>query len=198
MMKRRYAWPMLMLALVLAGLAGCAQVSQVSTGTVVVKERLLVDVADPWNQFERGALAQTPTWTNEGLFVDALQFYVGIKDGELLAPTPSEPKGTPALTFRASMQASEVAELFQSLWSRGGSSFTLERIEPHPFLGGSGFRFEYSVIRKIDDVRLQGVAWGLVRNGELFVINYSAPRLSFFARYRARVELIAKSARVRS
>lgn len=198
MMKRLYAWPMLMLALVLAGLAGCAQVSQVSTGTVVVKERLLVDVADPWNQFERGALAQTPTWTNEGLFVDALQFYVGIKDGELLAPTPSEPKGTPALTFRASMQTSEVAELFQSLWSRGGSSFTLERIEPHPFLGGSGFRFEYSVIRKIDDVRLQGVAWGLVRNGELFVINYSAPRLSFFARYRARVELIAKSARVRS
>lgn len=194
MVKRRYAW----LTLVLAGLAGCAQVSQVSTGTVVVKERLLVDVPDPWNQFERGALAQTPTWTNEGLFVDALQFYVGIKDGELLAPTPSEPKGTPALTFKASMQASEVAELFQSLWSRGGSSFTLERIEPHPFLGGSGFRFEYSVIRKIDDVRLQGVAWGIVRNGELFVINYSAPRLSFFARYRARVELIAKSARVRS
>jgi hypothetical protein len=177
--------------------AGCAQVTKVSTGTVTVRERLIVDVPDTWNQFERGLNPLVSTWTNEGLFVDALQFYVGIKDGELIAPTPSEPKGTAPLIFRSSMQGREVAALVQGWWTRDGSTFTLERIEPQAFLGGPGFRFEYSVLRKIDDVRLKGVAWGAVRNGELFMLNFSAPGLSFFGRYQQRAEAIAKSARLR-
>jgi hypothetical protein len=186
-------------ATVVALVAGCAQVSKVNNlnGQVVVKERLTVDVPDSWNQFERGEMANTPTWTNEGLFVDALQFYVGLKNGALIAPTPSEPKGVQALEFKSSMQAAEVVDLFQKLWSRDGSVVSLERVQPQAFLGGDGFRFEYSVVRKIDDVRLQGVAWGAVRNGELFVINYSAPRLAFFARYKPRVEAIAQSARLK-
>jgi hypothetical protein len=180
-----------------AGLAGCAQVSKVASGEVLVRERLLVDVPTDWNQFESGAFAKTPTWTIEGLFVDALQFHVGIKDGELIAPTPSEPKGLRDLAFRASMQPAQVVDLFQGLWSRDGSTVSIDRIEPGPFIGSSGFRFEYSIVRKIDDVRLQGVAWAAVRNGELFAISYSAPRLGFFARYRPRVEALARSARVR-
>lgn len=185
-------------AVAAATLLGCAQVTQVATGVVVVKERLVVDVPTAWNQFERGSFAQTPTWTNEGVFVDALQFYVGVKDGELLAPTPSEPKGMKALTFKAGMQPAELVDLFQTLWSRDGSTVEISRIEPQAFVGAAGFRFEYSLVRKFDEVRLQGVAWAAVRNGELFVINYSAPRLAFFARYLPRVEAIAKSARIRA
>ena len=190
----------LVLAAALAGLAGCAgaPVTAINTGEVLVKQRLAVDVATPWNQFERGQFAQTPTWTNEGIIVDALQFFVGLKDGELLAPTPSEPKGQRALTFKATMQPAELVDLFQGVFTRDGSTFTLDKLEPEAFVGApGGFRFEYTVLRKVDEVKLQGVAWAVVRNGELFVINYSAPRLAFFARYRARVEAIAKSARVR-
>jgi hypothetical protein len=145
---------------VLALLAGCAAppVSPIASGEVVVKERLVVDVANNWNRFGSGETGRVPTWTNEGIFVDTLQFYVGLKDGELIAPTPPEPKGQRALAFKASMQPADVVDLFQGLWTRGGSTFTLDRIEPVPFLGGSGFRFEYSVVRKVDDVRLQGVA----------------------------------------
>jgi len=180
-------------------LAGCAApITHVVSGSVTVRERLVVDVATSWNQFENGEFAKRPTWTNEGIFVDALAFYVGLKDGDLLAPTPSEPKGAAPLTFKASMQPAEVVELFQKMWSRDGSTVTLDRIEPGPFLGGDGFRFEYTVVRKLDEVRLQGVAWAAVRNGELHAITYSAPRLAFFARYKPRVEAIAKSARLRS
>jgi hypothetical protein len=190
-----------LIVLTLALVAGCAAppVSHIASGEVVVKERLVVDVATSWNQFGSGAEgSRVPTWTNEGIFVDSLQFYVGLKDGELIAPTPSEPKGQRELAFKSGMQPADVMDLFQGLWTRGGSTFTLDRIEPAPFMGGAGFRFEYSVVRKVDDVRMQGVAWGTVRNGELFLINYQAPRLAFFARYRPRVEAIAASARVRS
>lgn len=177
--------------------AGCAQVSQVSSGDVTLKGRLTVTLDQPWNQFENTFGEATPTWTQDGITVDALKFYVGLKDGDLIAPTPAELKGQRPLAFKATMQAGEVVALFGELYSRGGSSFTLERVSPHPFIGQPGFRFEFTSIRKSDEVRLRGVGWGAVRNGELFVITYTAPRLVFFARNQVSAEAIAKSARVR-
>jgi hypothetical protein len=194
MMNRRFALSALGAA---ALLAGCAQVSHVASGEVVLRERLLVTVDRPWNQFERGMGDNTPTWTQEGISVDALRFYVGLKDGELIAPTPAEPKGTKPLMFKSNMAVNEVVALFEQLYSRGGSTFALDKIAPHPFLGAQGFRFDFSGVRKSDEVRLTGVGWGVVRNGELFVITYTAPRLAFFSRHAAAADSIARSARVK-
>jgi hypothetical protein len=193
MMNRRLA---LALAATLFA-AGCAQVSHVATGEVVLRERLAVTVDKPWNQFERGLGDNTPTWTQDGITVDALRFYVALKDGALIVPTPSEPKGTKPLAFKAGMPPSEIVALFEGAFVRDGSTFQLERLTPQPFAGQAGFRFEYSGVRKLDEVRLKGIGWGAVSNGELFVITYSAPRLSFFDRHVASAEAIAKSARIR-
>ena len=179
-------------------LASCAQLSQVATGQVVVRERMLVDVDKPWNQFEYTLNDGTPTWTQQGIAVDALKFYVGLKDGALIAPTPSEPKGQVPLTFKAGMQAADIVALFERLYSRGGSTFTLDKVVPMPFVGGSGYRFEFSSIRKADDVRLLGVGWFTVRNGELWAITYTAPRLAFFPAGIGEAEAIARSARVKA
>ena len=61
-----------------------------------------------------------------------------------------------------------------------------------------GFRCEFAVIRKIDDVRLRGMAYGAVRDGRLYLISYTAPRLGFYAKYVARAEAIARSASLKS
>jgi len=177
-------------------LASCAQLSQVATGQVVVRERLVVDVDKVWNQFEYTLNDGTPTWTQQGITVDALKFYVGLKDGALIAPTPSEPKGQVPLAFKAGMQAADIVALFERLYSRGGSTFTLDKVVPMPFVGGNGYRFEFSSIRKADDVRLRGVGWFAVRHGELWAITYTAPRLAFFPAGIAEAEAIARSARV--
>jgi hypothetical protein len=186
------------LVLVLA-LAGCAvpSVSKVDTGETLVGERLALQVETPWNKFAGGLDDSIPTWTIEGITVDALRFFVGIKDGALIAPTPANRKGVEPLTFKAAMQPAEIVALYQSLLTRDGSSFTLDRIEVTDFVGTRGFRFDYSLVRKLDDVRLRGVAWAAVVNGELFVIQYSAPRLAFFPKHVAQVEAIARSARVK-
>lgn len=178
-------------------LAGCAQVSHVATGDVTLKNRLVVTVDKPWNQFERGLDDTTPTWTQDGITVDALRFYVGLKEGDLLAPTPSGDKAIKPLAFRSSMQTADLVSLFEALYARDGSTFTLSQVGPHAFAGGDGFRFEFVSIRKNDEVRLSGVGWGTVRAGELFVITYTAPRLSFFARHLPSAEAVAKSARIR-
>ena len=186
-------------SLLLAALiGGCAVVTKVETGEAVIKSRLVVQVTTPWNKFERGLADNTPTWTVDGITVDTLQFYVGVKDGELLAPTPANGKGIEPLTFKAAMQPGDVVALFQGLLTRDGSTFTLDKLEPAEFVGSRGFRFEYSLVRKVDDVRMRGVGYGAVRSGELFVINYSAPRLAFFPRHAGQVEALAKSARLKS
>lgn len=180
-----------------ATLAGCGQVLKLADGEVLVRERLLVQTGKPWNQFERGVGDGVTTWTREGVTIDALRFFVGLKDGDLLAPTPTQPKGAQPLVFKRSMQAADVVALFESLIVRDGSSFTLERNEPAEFIAQPGFRFEFSSVRKGDDVRLKGLGWGAVRNGELFLITYTAPRLAFFPRGAGDAEALARSARVK-
>lgn len=194
MIHRRLALSGLFAAVALT--AGCAQMANVASGEVVLKDRLAVQVDRPWNQFERGLADNTMTWTRDGVTVDSLRFYIGLKDGELIAPTPPEPKGQRPLAFRASMQAAEVVELFEGLYSRGGSSFRLEKLSPDTFVGTPGFRFEFTALRKADDVRLRGVGWGAVRNGELFAITFTAPRLAFFPQHAPSAEAVARSARV--
>jgi len=195
-MKRRSV-----LAVAVLLLAGCAapgpMLKEVGAGEAVLRDRLVVAVGRPWNQFDRGPGEGVPVWTQDGIAVDALRFYVGLKDGELIAPTPSNSPGTRPLAFKAGMQTSDIVALFEGLYSRGGSSFTLDKVEPAPFIGQAGFRFEFSAIRRSDDLRLRGVAWGAVRDGELFLICYTAPRLAFFPRGVADAEAVARSARVR-
>ena len=184
-------------AVVALWLAGCAQVSKVATGEVTVQERLSVTLERPWNQFEGAQGDGVPTWTQEGITVDTLKFYVGLKNGGLLAPTPTEPKGQAPLEFKSTMRTGEIVALFERLYSREGSTFTLDRVGPDTFADTPGFSFEFSSIRKGDDVRLRGVGWGAVHNGELFAITYTAPRLAFFPNGVASAESIARSARIR-
>jgi len=176
--------------------AGCAAIAKVEPGEQVVADRLVVDLDGPWNRFTRGV--DVPTWTVEGFTVDRLQFFVGIKDGQPIAERPKGAKEQRPLTFHASMKAHEIVALFEGLYTQDGSTFTLDRIEPITFIGESGFKYSYTLIRRSDDVRLSGVGYGAVAGGELTVINYSAPRLGFFPRYQARIEKMALGARLRS
>ncbi len=196
-MKNKNLSGLLAAATLVLLLSGCAAVSKVATGDALVGNRLALKLDTAWNQFERGFGNDTPTWTVEGVTIDALQFYVGIKDGQAIAKLPDEAKSQKPLNFKASMQPADVVALYQAMLTRDGSSFQLDKLEPTEFLGAKGFRFEYSLNRKIDDVPMRGLAYGAVRNGELFVIHYSAPRLVFFPRYQARVETLARGAQLK-
>ena len=185
----------LSLALLLAACA--APVTRVEVGEATVGKRLAVKVDAAWNQFGGGLTGGVPTWTMEGITVDALRFYTDIKDGQTFGPA-NPPKGRQPLIFKASMQPADIVAMFQSLQTQDGSSFVLDKLEPAQFLGGQGFRFEYSTVRKVDEVPLKGVAYGRVRDGELFLVSYSAPRMAFFPRYQSRAEGLIRSISLRS
>ena len=172
-------------------LAACAQLTQVASGDAVVDGKLSVHTDIAWNQFQHNV--PVPTWTLEGITVDALQFYAGVADGAEIQHATGKQQ---PLKFAATMQAADIAGLYEGLWTRDGSTFTLDKLSPAAFVGTKGFRLEYTLVRKIDDVRLKGLAYGAVRDGKLYLINYEAPRLTFFPKNVAKVEALMQSARV--
>lgn len=177
-------------------LAGCVSVAKVETGDHVIGDRLAIRIEGAWNHLQSPGLGPAQTWTMEGLPVDQLQIYSGIKDGELVHARGSDPKQKD-FAFRANMQPHDIVAMFEGVLTRDGSSFKLVKLAPADFGGLKGFRFDYVVIRRVNNLVLSGVGWGAVSKGELFAILYMAPRLGFFERHVGRVEKIALGARVK-
>jgi hypothetical protein len=185
----------LVASLVVLAVSGCASVAKVESGERAVGERLVLMLEGAWNHVSAPGMGPAQVWTMEGLPVDQLLIYSGIKDGQAVhaGGAGAQQKG---FAFRAGMQPDEIVAMFEGMMTRDGSSFKLMKLEPHDF-GGKGFRFEYALTRRVDHVQLSGIGYGAVSKDELFALLYAAPRLEFFPRHRARVEGIASSVRVK-
>jgi hypothetical protein len=183
----------LLLLLALLALSGCVSVAKVETGQRAVGERMTVTLEGAWNHIDAPGIGPAQHWTNEGLPVDHLALYAGIKDGQAIhAAQPGGEQKT--FSFRSSMQPEEIVAMFEGMLSRDGSRFGLTKMEPVQFGGRKGFRFEYSLTRKRDSVLLNGFGYGTVSKGELFAILFQAPRLHFYPMYSARADQIGRSA----
>jgi len=155
-----------------------------------------VTIEGAWNHLQAPGLGPAQTWTKEGLTVDQLLLYSGIKDGELVHPKSRNDK-VKDFAFRSKLQPEEIVAMFEGMLTRDGSSFSLSKLEPSPFGGLKGFHFEFMLTRKLDNVILSGTGWGAVSKGELFAIVYMAPRLVFYPRHVGQVQKIAMSAKVK-
>ena len=184
-------------------LAGCATVVKVGSGEKAVGERLVLNIDAAWNQVEAPGIGPAQVWTMEGLPIDQLLVYSDIKNGDAISASgrniASNTNGAAAKPskFRSNMQPDEIVSLFEGMLTRDGSTFKLNKLEPARFGGDKGFHFDFSLARKIDNVRLAGIGYAAVDKGQLYAIVYLAPRLAFFPRYKANVERIAKSARLK-
>ena len=147
----------LLAVLVLAVLAGCATVNKMETGPQNIGERLTFHLDGAWNHVALPNQGPAQTWTMEGLPVDTLLIYSGLKDGQPIhGPGVA---GQKSFNFQAKMQPDEIVALFEGFLSRDGSEFRLLKLEPSTFGGEKGFRFEYALTRKADGVTLSGFGW---------------------------------------
>ena len=182
--------------LLVALLSACTTVAtkKIASGENTIGERLQVNIEGPWNYISAPNMGPAQIWTMEGLPVDQLRIYSGIKDGEVIHDTRNT--NLKSFSFRSNMQSDELVSMFEGMLTRDGSTFQLTKAEPASFGGGKGVRFEYTLVTKEDNLPLTGVGFAAVNNGELFALLYNAPRLGFFPRHQARVEQIARSAKI--
>jgi hypothetical protein len=172
-------------------LAGCTTMERVEPGRVTVRDELSVIADARWNRVEPPR-DETETWTADGMALDALAFYV-VAEGETLgaAEGPDTPR------WRRWMTPHDVVELYEALVTQEGSLFKLERLAPAAFAGKRGFVFEHTTVTR-DGPAFGGVAYGVVADGKLYLISYTAPRSYYFEKHLAAVRAIAASARIRS
>lgn len=176
-------------------LGGCTTIEKVESGEQVLGERLVLKLEGPWNRVDLPGPFQV--WTMEGLPVDQLRIFSGLRDGQPVVAGARDGSPRKPLVFRASMQPEQVVALFEGMMTRDGSVFTLKKLEPAPFGGVAGFRFEFTLTRKVDGVELQGLAHGAIADRALYAVMYSAPRLVFYARHAPGVEAMARQAVLR-
>ncbi len=192
-MKRTW---LLVAALFLIGCAKPILWVGVNPGVTVVREHLSVQVDAAWNHLEGGKpQPKYDCWTSDGRPLDQLFFFVGIAPGEPLVNVKDKPdKQVPR--FQKNMQPYEIMEMYETWSTQDGSTFTRGKLTPTTFAGGSGFRFEYTVIRKGDEVILKGVGYATVQKDQLYLMVFEAPRIHYFAKHLPRVEAIAASAKI--
>lgn len=182
--------------LLLALLSGCASIERIESGPRKLGERLQVEIDGAWNHVNAPGMGPALTWTMEGLPVDQLLIYSGLPSDRAIHAEGGGPQAK-RFVFKAGMRPDEIAGLFEGMFTRDQSRFTLARIAPAEFGGQQGFRFDFELLRQVDNVALKGFGYATVSKDQLFAIVYLAPRLAFFPRHAARAEAIAKSARIR-
>lgn len=184
---------LLIIALALFGLVGCATVRKVETGSHMVGERLTMHLDGPWNHIDFPGIKPGQVWTMEGITVDELIIYSGIKDGQVMHIKDVSQGKRKDIVFRSKMPTEQLVSMFEGVFTRDDSVFKLTRVQPSTFGGKKGFMFEFDRIRKSDNVRQLGFGYGAVDNRELFALVYMAPALTFFNKHKARVDAIAQS-----
>ena len=189
-------------------LAACASVSRLD-GEQVVNERLAVHVSQAWNKVsDPWEVTPYETWTQEGIPLDHLRFWGGVRPGQPLmtrwAVFNRNPDAKPPRvpTFRPGLTPEKLVSLFEELYATAGT-VNVTKVEPAVFAGMKGVRFEFALSRRRDDLDMQGVGWVATRpdathGEELYAATFVAPRLSFYQRLLPMAEAVVKTARVRA
>lgn len=183
-------------------LAACTTIARVD-GEQVVGGKLAVTLPDAWNKvtdpWERG---RYDMWTQEGIPLDHLRLWAGLRPGESLvarptvlfrAPGEKDPRSP---TFTAGLRPHRLVNLFEQLYANEGV-VQVTRMEPALFAGQQGVRFEFTLARRADDLVLQGTGWAAEHRGELYAATFAAPKLAFYPRLLPMAEAVVRSARIR-
>lgn len=182
-------------------LVACTTIAKVD-GEQVVGGKLAVTLPEAWNKvtdpWERG---RYDMWTQEGIALDHLRLWAGLRPGESLVARPTVLFRAPGEkdprypTFTTGLRPHRLVNLFEQVYANDGV-VQVTRMEPAVFAGRPGVRFEFTLVRRADDLVLQGVGWAAEHRGELYAATFAAPKLAFYSRLLPMAEAVVRSARI--
>ncbi len=174
----------------LLALAGCSQYQAVERGARKVGGMTVTARAPIWNEvpaaFAPGGL---PTWTVDGITLNALFFISDIRDGQALVDAGKDAKFP---IFHADMLPNEIAELMQSTCAKlfGATITRTGELKPLDIAGQTGFELDFEFVTN-DEVIRRAFVGGTVKGGRLQAVVYQAARMHYYAKdFAAARELI--------
>ncbi len=170
---------------ILGSLGACASYSKVNTGQQSI-EGLKFNVAKSSNLLS-AKYGTAQQWSREGVSVDRLLIYSGVENAISIQTLPPGSKEKPTL-FIATMQPDQLVSMFEQMYRSSGYDFENKKTDLTEFGGKRGVRFEFSAIRKSDNVRMTGLGYASVHANKLYAMVYHAPRLHFYPRDSAEME----------
>jgi len=183
----------LMFALIIV-LGACAtEISKVERKTVDVEGAYTVDPQITWSEFPGASTSSNGlVWTVDGLFLQRLDLFGGIEDGQaLFEPSGAEEESLPA--FHADMRESEIQEfVLDTLTQQGFVDVEAINLRPADIGGRKGFRFDL-IMSTASGLQMKGLVAGVIVNDELNLVLYTGTRLHYFAVRQSAVEGIIKS-----
>lgn len=168
-----------------------------SAPTAVAKGRLAVTPPDNWNRWSHRPVKKSEIWTLDGIALNQLYFVSGLAPGETLYRDVAK-KERPLPKLGASQQLTDIPEFFESSTriALKTSLFRVTQVEPYRFAGRDGIRFAYEYAVEDSPLVRKGLAAGTVVDGQLHLIDFTAPSVFYFDRDRAKVEALMASARL--
>lgn len=168
-------------------LSACAQISLVEPKRQKIGEAFSVEAQIAWSRIPAERIE---IWTVDGLRLQAVRFFKGVKDRETLFKAGEDAK---LPVFRAEMTANEVMELVVDTLSRAGASQVAARgLRPADFGDAPGFRFEFGFV-DANGLDGEGIAGGAVIEARLYLILYTGSRAHYFPKYKDDVDRLLDS-----
>ena len=149
--------------------------------TEVAKGAMEVAPASEWNRWSRRPATKGETWTKDGLLLNQLDFFGQVADGETVYKERSKSE-RPLPKFKSDMLLPDLATLFEANFSieNNITQFEVTEIAPAMLGGANGLKLTYDYALPGESLQRRGEARMAVHNGELYVVNFTAPRLHFF------------------
>jgi len=153
----------------------------------------------PWNRHRAILFEDVPAvedWTLNGPLLDGVTFITGLRSGHFMV-RQRRTTDQQVPKFRADMTPPEIAAMLESLYRvRGGAvDFHTLSIQPRPFLGTSGFQFDYEHLDG-DELWRKGRAVGAVVGGQLYLVMFDAARSHYYDAALPDFESIVASAQL--
>lgn len=149
----------------------------------VVNGGMKATPGEAWNRWSARPSERGEIWTLDGLGLNELSFFAGVRDGETLY-REQDRRNLPLPRYHSDMSPVDIVELFE------GSNrillqsplFEVEKVEPAKLGGHDGVRFRYRFVAGGEELARQGEGVAAIIEGRLYLVNFAAPAIYYFDR----------------
>jgi hypothetical protein len=181
----------LFIAVLLLAVSACTQYSLVEAKKQDIGGAYTVEAQVAWNKSSEGKIE---LWTVDGPSLDAVRFFKGLGDGDVLFKPKIKTKEEAKLpTYLTGMTPNDIVEFVSDSIARvGASDVQAVNLRPIDFGATPGFRFEVTFLSS-EGMAVDGLVAGAVIDDELHLIMYTGARLHYFPKYKDQVEKLIGS-----